>query len=102
VRGRPRAWRPLAVAGFGYLHALMVSVIGLRFLLPEFAPRPVSGPQLSCWWQASGCGAAALPSWLLVLTAASWGFAAAVFLQIIWDDQPVTAPLAHVSWHRKG
>jgi hypothetical protein len=25
-----------------------------------------------------------------------------VFLQIIWDDQPVTAPLAHVSWHRKG
>lgn len=101
VRGWSRAWRPLLVAAVGYLHAVMVSVIALRLLLPEFAPRAVSGPQLSCWWQASGCGPDALPSWLIVLAAASWSFAAAVFLQIIWDDQPVTAPLAHASWHRK-
>ncbi len=101
VRWPERIWRPMAVAACGYLHAVLVSVIGLRFLLPEFAPRPVSGPQLSCWWQSSGCGPGALPSWLLVLAAASWSFAAAVFLQIIWDDQPVTAPLAHASWHRK-
>ena len=101
VRGWSRAWRPLLVAVFGYLHAIMVAVIGLRLLLPEFAPRTTSGPQLSCWWQAPGCGPDALPSWLIVLAAASWSFAAAVFLQIIWDDQPVTAPLAHASWHRK-
>ena len=101
VRGRDRLWRPLAVAGSGYLHAVLISVIGLRFLLPAFAEHPVSGPSLSCWWQQSGCGQNALPSWLLVLAAASWSFAAAVFLQIIWDDQPVTAPLAHASWHRK-
>ncbi len=103
VRGPRRAWRPPLVAAFGYLHAVMVSVIGLRFLLPEFAPRPLSAPrQLSCWWQAPGCGPDALPGWLIVLAAASWSFAAAVFLQIIWDDQPVTAPIAHVSWHRGG
>lgn len=101
VRGWRRAWRPPVVAAFGYLHAAMVSVIGLRFLLPEFAQRPAQTPYLSCWWHAAGCGPAALPAWLLVLVAASWSFAAGVFLQIIWDDQPVTAPLAHVSWHRE-
>jgi len=101
VRARGRYWRPPVVAMCGYLHAVLVTVIGLRFVLPEFAQRSATGPQLSCWWQTSGCGPAALPSWLLVLAAASWSFAAAVFLQIIWDDQPVTAPLAHASWHRK-
>jgi hypothetical protein len=104
----PRIRRSMAVAGFGYLHALMVALIGLRFLLPEFAPHATADSkkrhdptQLSCWWHASGCGAHAMPSWLILIAAASWCFAAAVFLQIIWDDQPVTAPLAHVSW-RKG
>jgi hypothetical protein len=95
-----RAWRPPLVAVFGYGHAVLVSVIGLRFLLPEFAPRPAHPPYLSCWWHPSGCGPAALQPWLLVVVAASWSFAAGVFLQIIWDDQPVTAPLAHVSWRR--
>lgn len=104
VRGfGSRAWRSLLVGAFGYLHALMVSVIGLRFLLPAFAAHASVAPaRISCWVQASGCGPAALPAWLIVLAAASWSFAAAVFLQIIWDDQPVTAPLAHVSWHSKG
>jgi hypothetical protein len=88
---------------FGYLHALMVSIVGLRFLLPAFAPHAATVPiRISCWMQASGCGSAALPAWLIVLAATSWSFAASVFLQIIWDDQPVTAPLAHVSWHSKG
>ena len=100
VRGWRRAWRPPIVAASGYLHALMVTVIGLRYVLPEFAPRPAQPPDLSCWWHAAGCGSGALPAWLLVLVAAAWCFAAAVFLQIIWDDQPVTAPLAHVSWRR--
>jgi hypothetical protein len=100
VRGWRRAWRPPVVAASGYLHALMVTVIGLRYVLPEFAPRPAQPPDLSCWWHAAGCGSSALPAWLLVLVAAAWSFAAAVFLQIIWDDQPVTAPLAHVSWRR--
>jgi|GEM_PF-1926088 hypothetical protein len=101
VLGWRRAWRPAAVAAFGYLHAAMVSVIGLRFLLPEFSPRPAHPPYLSCWWHTPGCGPEALPAWLLLLVAASWAFAAGVFLQIIWDDQPVTAPLAHVSWRRE-
>lgn len=108
LRGRQRAGRPLAVAAAGFLHALMVTFIGLRFILPEFAahaaPQSPGAPSvdLSCWFQPghSACGPAALQPWLMVLVAAAWCFAAGVFLQIIWDDQPVTAPLAHVSWHR--
>jgi hypothetical protein len=100
VRGVRRLWRPAVVAASGFLHAAMVTVIGLRYVLPEFAPRPAQAPDLSCWWHAAGCGPDALHPWLLIFVAAAWSFAAGVFLQIIWDDQPVTAPLAHVSWRR--
>jgi hypothetical protein len=84
----------------------MVSVIGVRFLLPVFAQKPY----LSCLWNTPGCGApaapgapawTALPGWLVICVAASWSFAAGVFLQILWDDQPVTAPLSHVTWRRR-
>ncbi len=101
VAGQQRAWRPLVVGAAGYAHAGLVSLIGLRFLVPVLAQRPQARPlSLACWWAAQGCGPGALPVWLLLALAASWSFAAGVFLQILWDDQPVTAPLAHVSWRR--
>jgi hypothetical protein len=105
IGGVRRLWRPVVVGVFGFLHAIMVSLIGLRFLVPVFSQKPY----LSCWWAAQRCGApatagtpawAGLPPWLLILLAASWSFAGGVFLQILWDDQPVTAPLAHVNWRR--
>jgi hypothetical protein len=83
----------------GFLHAFLISVIGLRFLVPAFAaPAEGTGTRMSCWWISSGCGDTALSPWLLVLAATAWSFVAGVLLQIIWDDQPITAPLAHVSW----
>lgn len=101
VSGR-RLGRPLVVGFLGLVHSLLVSLIGLRFLLPVFAAAPQGGPALSCWYAIRSCNGQALPVPVLVALAAAWSFAAGVFLQIVWDDQPVTAPLAHVSWHRGG
>jgi hypothetical protein len=102
VRGRRLAGRSLLVSGFGLVHGVLVGLIGLRFLLPIFAASPPGGPALSCWYTPGACHGQALPVLVLLAIAAAWSLAAGVFLQIIWDDQPVTAPLAHVSWHRGG
>ncbi len=101
VRGGRLAWRPPLIGVLGFIHGLLVSLIGLRFLMPVFAAGPTSGPQLACWYSGS-CHGLALPVPALLGLAAAWSLAAGVFLQIIWDDQPVTAPLAHVSWRRGG
>jgi hypothetical protein len=102
IRGAKLAWRPLLVTLSGLIHGLLVSIIGLRFLLPVFAASPQNGPALSCWYASGSCHGHALPVPALLGLAATWSLAAGVFLQIIWDDQPVTSPLAHVSWRRGG
>ena len=101
VQGRRLIWRPALVGLYGLIHGLLVSLVGLRFLMPVFASGPSNGPALSCWYTGS-CHGMALPVPALLGLAAAWSLAAGVFLQIIWDDQPVTAPLAHVSWRRGG
>lgn len=102
VRGWRLLRRPAWVTVLGVMHGWLISLIGLRFLLPLFASSPPGGPALSCWYTTGGCSGKALPVPLLLGLAAVWSLAAGVFLQIIWDDQPVTATLAHVSWHRGG
>jgi hypothetical protein len=102
IRGRRLLLRPFAVGVGGLLHSLLVTLVSLRFLLPAFAATPAGGPAMSCWYAIGSCGRHALPVLTLVALAASWSFAACVFLQIIWDDQPVTAPLAHVRWRQGG
>lgn len=84
---------------FGLVQSAMVSLIGLRYLFPVFvfSSTGESAP-LSCWW--AGCTGDVLPPWLLLFTATTWSFVVGVFLQITWNDQPITAPLAHVSWRR--
>lgn len=89
--------RSLGVGLFGLFQSAMVSLIGLRFLFPVFAAS-VEKVRISCWW--TGCSGDALPPWLLLLTTTAWSFVVGVFLQITWNDQPITAPLAHVSWRR--
>ncbi len=102
LHGKRLAGRPALVGLFGLVHGLLVSLIGLRFLLPVFAAAPAGGPSLSCWYAVHSCHGQALAVPLLVALAAAWSFAAGVFLQIVWDDQPVTAPLTHVRWRRGG
>jgi hypothetical protein len=38
---------------------------------------------------------------MLLVLAAAWCLAVGVFSQILWDDRPITAPLAHLSWRNR-
>ncbi|MEU4828522.1 hypothetical protein AB0H37_42295 [Actinomadura sp. NPDC023710] len=108
ITGSHLARRPLGVGLLGLAHAFWTGLIGLRFLLPVFAENPDGKPgepaplSIACWFAQTGCQGQALPAGALLALAAAWSFAVGVFLQIIWDDQPATAPLAHVSWRRGG
>ncbi len=102
VRGCRLLRRPPGVTLVGLMHGLLISLIGLRFLLPFFTSIPTGGAALTCWYAAAPCRSLVLPAPVLLGLAAAWSLAAGVFLQIIWDNEPVTAPLGHVSWRRGG
>jgi hypothetical protein len=86
--------RALLVAGIGAIHALMVSLIGLVVVAPAFVE---AGTGLGKLWPRPTYGHAGLT----LALAASWCLAVGVFSQILWDDRPITAPLAHLSWRNK-
>ncbi|MDA2805406.1 hypothetical protein [Nocardiopsis suaedae] len=84
--------RALGVAAVGWVHAGLVSLMGLVVLAPAFGeqgdgPRP---PTL-------GGQAAADPLAALVL-ASAWCLTVGVLSQILWEDRSITAPLAHLEW----
>lgn len=89
------ACRVSAVAGMALLHAFLVTAIGLSIVLPAFA---ADGRAMAQCWTDGNCGALPMPAWLIFAVATSWCFAAGVFTQVLWDDQPFTAPLAHTRW----
>jgi hypothetical protein len=79
------------VALAGAAHALLVSLLGLVVVAPAFVAH---GGRLALLWRYPGYRHAGV----LLLLAASWCLAVGVFSQILWDDRPITAPLAHLSW----
>jgi hypothetical protein len=83
----------------GLAHAFAASLIALRWLVPVVADVPDNGPEFTTWW--TGGDPRIVQPWLLLMFATAWSFASGVFAQILWDDQPVTAPLAHVRWRGK-
>ncbi|GIJ19184.1 hypothetical protein Vgi01_58680 [Micromonospora gifhornensis] len=85
--------RALAVAGVGAAHAFLVAVIGLVAVAPALVE---SGRELRESWQhwPASTGLAILG------LGTAWCLAVGVFAQILWDDRPITAPLAHLRWHR--
>lgn len=83
--------RALLVTAIGAAHAVMVSVIGLVVIAPAFVS---DGATLNQLWSHPAYAHAGV---VLVL-AAAWCLAIGVFSQILWDDRPITAPLAHLSW----
>jgi hypothetical protein len=85
--------RALAVAAIGTGHALMVSLIGLVYVAPAFALKEKS---LASLWSSPGYW----HTGLVLLLATAWCLAVGVFSQILWDDRPITAPLAHTSWRK--
>ncbi|HET9975611.1 MAG TPA: hypothetical protein VFQ68_45820 [Streptosporangiaceae bacterium] len=86
--------RALLVAGIGAIHALMVSLIGLVVVAPAFLS---DGAGLEKLWSRPAYGQAGLT----LALAASWCLAVGVFSQILWDDRPITAPLAHLGWRSR-
>lgn len=94
VAGRS-LWRAVGVAAFAGGHALMVSLIGLVVVAPAFI---LNGRDLSGIWHHPRYGHAGM----VLLLATAWCLAVGVFSQILWDDRPITAPLAHLSWRSGG
>ncbi len=86
--------RALAVLGVGAVHALMVSLVGLIAIAPAFDPHARG---LAGMWDHPGYGHAGM----VLLLATAWCLAVGVFSQVLWDDRPITAPLAHVSWRSR-
>lgn len=101
-------WRRLlprvaGVFGIGVVHSLVIAVLTLRWIMPVFSE---NGCQLAVWWNHTVPTCAAqppdlvqpLPAWLLVALATAWSLTSGVFLQSLWQNQPITAPLGHVEW----
>jgi hypothetical protein len=93
VTGRALS-RAVAVTAIGAAHALMVSLVGLVAVAPTFV---LNGKRLAAIWHQPGYGHAGM----VLLLATAWCLAVGVFSQILWDDRPITAPLAHMAWRSK-
>lgn len=84
--------RALGVAVIGVVHGLLVSLVGLIAVAPAFIDK---GDELAALWrEPASYGQAGM---ILVLSTC-WCLAVGVFTQILWDDRPVTARLAHLHW----
>ena len=88
VARRAALVRSAAVAAVGAGHAFLVALIGLVAVGPAFTTG------LAAVWSAPTTHH---PGPVLLL-ATAWCLAAGVFSQILWDDRPITAPLAHLTW----
>lgn len=75
----------------GLTHSLLISLIGLTTVMPAFVQ---GGDELASLFDAAQHG----PAWRALALATSWCVAAGVISQILWDDRPITAPLAHSTW----
>jgi hypothetical protein len=83
--------RALAVQAIGTLHAVLIALIGLLFVIPEFGE---DGMALRGLLTGHDCVAA----YRVLADTTAWCLAAGVFSQILWDDRSITAPLAHTRW----
>ncbi|MGH3329581.1 MAG: hypothetical protein ACRDPT_17615 [Streptomycetales bacterium] len=84
--------RSLIVLVIGGTHALLIVSVGLTRVAPAVVAAGSGLPEL--WTGTPSYGQ--LGTVLLLATA--WCLAVGVFSQILWDDRPITAPLAHLSW----
>lgn len=92
-RGVVPAVRAAAVATIGFAHSLLVAVIGVVLLAPVFAE---NGRELIGILDQGG----KQPP-LILLFAAAWCLFVGVFSQTLWEDRPITAPLAHTRWRNE-
>lgn len=84
--------RAAAVAGLGACHTALIVIIGLVALAPALGAKDVA---LAALWRRE-------PTYghvgYALLLGMAWCLAVGVFSQILWEDRPITASLAHLSW----
>ncbi|WP_435106641.1 hypothetical protein [Nocardiopsis synnemataformans] len=113
--------RAASVTFTGLAHAFLVALLGMAVIAPVFSEE---GGKLTAVWYGPDASASeepvaaaeqptgtqtdgteqdpSAPDPLAILVAATaWCLAAGVFSQILWDDQPITAPLAHRRWRNE-
>ena len=86
--------RALAVAATGFVHSFFVAVMGMVTITTVFGRKGPScvrsGREVRIWATQSDL----VGGHLLVS-------GSRVFSQILWDDQPITAPLSHRRWRER-
>jgi len=93
--GWPLLRRVAAVSAMAAMHATIIGALVLRWLAPALSE---NGDALTALWSTAGAPAGTPAAGYTFALAAAWCFAAGVFSQILWDEQPFTAPLAHLGW----
>lgn len=91
--------RALGVLAVGALHAFLLSLIiliAVATIYTESTPDGASRVPLPEIWHTTTL------AWQTLSLATAWALAVGVFSQILWDDRPITAPLAHLTWHDGG
>lgn len=89
------AGRALAVTATGLVHSLFVAVVGMVVVTPVFGE---DGSVLRGVWEGTSKQGDPVA---ILLASTFWCLAAGVFSQILWDDQPITAPLSHRRWRER-
>ncbi|MGW0084532.1 hypothetical protein [Streptomyces sp. NPDC003393] len=98
VRGLQALKRAGGVLAVGAVHAFLLSLIVLVAVAATYT-ESVPGDGRSPFtelWNTTGL------AWQTLTLATAWALAIGVFSQILWDDRPITAPLAHLTWHDGG
>jgi hypothetical protein len=93
---RQAVTRSLVVFVIGWMHATMVSLVGFVFVAPAYIDKGAELREVLL----------SAPGWdhgsKLIALSAAWCLAVGVLSQVLWDDRPVTASLAHLTWRAPG
>jgi hypothetical protein len=90
--------RALGVGAAGALHSFLVCLAGLVLIAPAYVDTKTKEHQPIVRISSRFTAADLAGSWYLLSLAASFCLAVGVFSQILWQDRPITAPLAHSRW----
>jgi hypothetical protein len=90
--------RALAISLVGAVHALLVCLAGLALIAPAYVDVTTAGHRPIVRISSRFAGTDVAGSWHLLSVATAFCLAVGVFSQILWEDRPITAPLAHSTW----
>ncbi|MGJ3558964.1 hypothetical protein ACR6C2_08270 [Streptomyces sp. INA 01156] len=95
VRPSAAVLRSAGVLALGAVHAFLLSLTVLVFVAATYTEANPDGTgriPLPEVWQHTTL------AWQILTMSTAWCLTVGVFSQILWDDRPITAPLAHLTW----